>query len=515
MKAESQSTSVGTPPSRNDDLQQSSERQQVSASTQVQSNHASVTPKKDSQIAKNQNEPPLSNHTDNKQPDKKNVTPDETVDGHSTPKDRTAEKALPNHSTVVNVQEKPSPTRAPQPSTPAQATTPLSKAEQAQHINQYPIVLVHGFLGLVDQNAPALYPNYWGGNKFKVVEELRNKGYDIYQASVGAFSSHYDRAVELYYYIKGGRVDYGAAHAARYGHNRYGRTYEGIMPNWAPGKKIHLIGHSMGGQTIRSMETFLRNGNAEEIEYHNRYGGEISPLFLGGLDHMIASITTLGTLHNGSQAADKLANTEFFKNMMFALNRIAGNKNSKIDLGLTQWGFKQQPGESYIDYIQRVSQSPIWHTMDQAAYDLTLEGSAHLNEITSLNPNITYTTYTGAATHVGPLSKENPNIDLYPLMDITSRIIGGDMREEWRKNDGVVPVISSLFPLNQDYVYITADDLATRKGVWQVRPVLEGWDHVDFIGLDATDFKRTGAELADFYMGMVNQLLRVEALDEK
>ena len=31
-------------------------------------------------------------------------------------------------------------------------------------------------------------------------------------------------------------VDYGAAHAAKYGHHRYGRTYEGIMPDWAPGK---------------------------------------------------------------------------------------------------------------------------------------------------------------------------------------------------------------------------------------------------------------------------------------
>ncbi len=34
-----------------------------------------------------------------------------------------------------------------------------------------------------------------------------------------------------------------------------------------PGKKVHLVGHSMGGQTIRLMEEFLRNGNKEEIAY--------------------------------------------------------------------------------------------------------------------------------------------------------------------------------------------------------------------------------------------------------
>ncbi|MGT0185741.1 lipase-like domain-containing protein [Staphylococcus aureus] len=28
---------------------------------------------------------------------------------------------------------------------------------------------------------------------------------------------------------------------------------------------------------------------------------------------------------------------------MFALNRFMGNKYSNIDLGLTQWGFKQLP----------------------------------------------------------------------------------------------------------------------------------------------------------------------------
>ncbi|MDU9293603.1 YSIRK-targeted triacylglycerol lipase [Staphylococcus coagulans] len=384
---------------------------------------------------------------------------------------------------------------------------------QAQHVNKYPIVLVHGFLGLVDQNAFPLYPNYWGGNKFKVVDELRDKGYDIYQASVGAFGSNYDRAVELYYYIKGGRVDYGAAHAAKYGHERYGRTYEGIMRDWQPGKKIHLIGHSMGGQTIRLMEQFLRNGNQEEIAYYKQHGGEISPLFLGGQDNMIASITTLGTPHNGSQAADKIGNKDIVRNIMYALNRLAGNKNSTVDFGLRQWGFQQQPGETRLEYINRVSNSRIWTTTDNAAYDLTLEGAAKLNEMTSLNPNITYTTYTGLASHTGPLGNETPSIGQFPLMDLTSRIIGHDANIAWRKNDGIVPVISSLHPFNQAFIDITAEDSGTRKGIWQVRPILQGWDHVDFIGIDATDLKHTGAELANFYMGIVNHLLGVEAIE--
>ncbi|MDW8544990.1 lipase-like domain-containing protein [Staphylococcus pseudoxylosus] len=160
------------------------------------------------------------------------------------------------------------------------------KAEQGVHVNKYPIILVHGFLGLMDGNKPDLYPNYWGGKKYKVKEALEKAGYEVYEASISAVGSNYGRAVELYHYIKGGQVDYGAAHAAKYGHNRYGKTYEGVMPNWKPGQKVHLIGHSMGGQTIRLLEQFLRFGNPEEVEYQKRHGGTISPLFQGQKDNM-------------------------------------------------------------------------------------------------------------------------------------------------------------------------------------------------------------------------------------
>ena len=56
-------------------------------------------------------------------------------------------------------------------------------------------------------------------------------------------------------------------------------------------------------------------------------------------------------------------------------------------------GFKQLPNESYIDYIKRVSKSKIWTSDDNAAYDLTLDGSAKLNNMTSMNPNYVYDLY--------------------------------------------------------------------------------------------------------------------------
>ena len=49
----------------------------------------------------------------------------------------------------------------------------------------------------------------------------------------------------------------------------------------------------MGGQTVRLLEEMLRNGNPEEVDYQKQHGGSISPLFKGGQDNMISSITTL------------------------------------------------------------------------------------------------------------------------------------------------------------------------------------------------------------------------------
>ena len=41
------------------------------------------------------------------------------------------------------------------------------------HLTNIQLFFCTWILGLVGDNAPALYPNYWGGNKFKVIEELR------------------------------------------------------------------------------------------------------------------------------------------------------------------------------------------------------------------------------------------------------------------------------------------------------------------------------------------------------
>ena len=59
--------------------------------------------------------------------------------------------------------------------------------------------------------------------------------------------------------------------------------------NYGKRLKVHLIGHSMGGETIRMLAQLLENGDADERNATR--DGSISPLFTGECRHWIESIT--------------------------------------------------------------------------------------------------------------------------------------------------------------------------------------------------------------------------------
>lgn len=402
------------------------------------------------------------------------------------------------------------------------ATTEASKelkdqtnkvASQKEYKNQDPIILVHGFNGYASGTGPITGKgNYWGGDRLKIIQDYRAKGYNVMEASVSAFGSNYDRAVELYYYIKGGRVDYGAAHAAKYGHERYGRTYAGAYKDWKPGQKIHLIGHSMGGQTIRYLEELLRHGSPEEVEYQKQHGGDISPLYKGGQDNMISSITTIATPHNGTHAADLLGNEEIIRQVAYDYARSKGNKLSHVDVGLSQWGLKQREDETLVQYIQRVKQSKLWTTKDNGFYDLTTEGTDILNQKTSLNPNIVYKTYQGESTRPGPNGTQKADVNMNIGYTLTANTIGKVKDKAWRENDGLVSVISGQYPLNQAHTSATDQ---VQKGVWQVTPVKHNWDHGDFVGTDTSEVRISKEELEDFWDNMFEDMVRNEKVTDK
>ncbi len=231
--------------------------------------------------------------------------------------------------------------------------------------NNYPIVMVHGCFGWGSNEGAGLY--YWGG-KESLTQKLTDKGYTVYSPSIGPVSSNWDRACELYTYIVGGTVDYGESHSKKYGHERYGRSYPGVYKQIGTKdssgniQKIHLIGHSMGGQTIRLLAQLLENGDPDELAFTT--DGSINSLFTGGKS-WVSSITSIATPHDGSQEAHIKCDIEPLTHQFVAA--IAAIKGKNVNLGdlnydfqLDQWGLKRKPGESRLDYSNRVIKSEIW-----------------------------------------------------------------------------------------------------------------------------------------------------------
>lgn len=379
--------------------------------------------------------------------------------------------------------------------------------------NKYPIILAHGFSGYPDESKPAVSPSYWGGNKVDLDKELNKQGYDVREGGMSPFGSNYDRALELYYYIKGGTVDYGAYHSKKYGHARYGKTYKGIYPEWAPGKKVHLVGHSFGGQTIQVLEDMLRNGVPEEIEYQKKHGGDIPEIFAGGNNNMVSSVTTIATPHNGTFISDKLGNKPIARKLFYNILKYTSNKYTKADYGHEPWGIKQRDDESYIQYLKRVKDNKVWKTEDTSFTDGSIEGSKKINDRLTLSKDVAYTSITAEDTHKTFNNRQRGNFKMFAPFKLLANLVGRQNPESWREGDGPVPLKSGLYPFNKPHKDTTFDS-KPELGLWGVMPTLKNWDHMDLVGWDLTDTRIKPKMVLGLYEQLANYLAEVEKVQE-
>ena len=387
---------------------------------------------------------------------------------------------------------------------------------QLSRRNDYPIILVHGLIGWGKDELLGFH--YWGG--FEDIETYLNRnGHVTYTASVGPVSSNWDRAVELYYYIKGGTVDYGKAHASKHGHIRYGKTYSGLYPEWDEEHPVHLVGHSMGGLTIRALTDLLIDGDEAERELvtSNAQKEDLSPLYEGD-KQWVHSVTTIGTPHNGSTFADdENRMAEIIKNAVryIALLAEADDSSSIYDFKLEQWNISKAEDESFDDYMNRVLNNPFWSSADISVGDLNTNGAAYNNVWMDTHSTVYYFSQTGQTTtksswndyHL-PLRETNP-IMLSPAIFIGSFTRNDSAKgividESWWPNDGLVSTISSKHPTGHPArAYEKASSIT--KGVWYYFPTKIGWDHMDLIGLNATT-SATVDKTTSFYSSIAELL---------
>ena len=316
--------------------------------------------------------------------------------------------------------------------------------------NNYPIILIHGFIGWGSEEMGGY--NYWGGN-YDYVEYLDSLGYEVYNVSVGPISSNWDCAVEAYYQIKGGQVDYGKRHSTQYGiiQKPSGKKWPGLYQEWDADHPIHIIGHSMGGQTARRLQYILEN---EFYLDSARTIPESSDL-LGKKHHAwIRSITTMSSPHNGTTLSDIVTKSAPFLQDFIGLAAVIGNRFYSFDL--EQWAFKRKDKESWSSYFTRIKGHPAWGTRNFCSWDLSIEGARQLNTLAVANKNIYYFSFATSNTHLDSLSgKHVPNKDMTLILRPNARAMGKQIDywadststdSTWFENDGIVNTISMICP---------------------------------------------------------------------
>lgn len=382
-----------------------------------------------------------------------------------------------------------------------------ASAENTDKEDAYPFVFVHGLMGWGERSSLDPILPYWGMTTGSLMDYLNSKGYESYAAQVGPLSGAWDRACELYAQLTGTRVDYGAAHSVEKGHDRYGITYsEPLFEGWSAEKKVNLIGHSFGGATIRMFLEILADGAPEEVAAAKAAGTEPSPFFEGGRGDWVYSLTAVAAPHNGTtfiESAD--TSTKVVTDLVYNIGATLGMGNLKgvYDLQLEHFGISEQSGETDLEYISRVlgSEDFMSHN-DNAIYDLTIDNALVINDGIDLQENVYYFSVCGDATRTTALGTEVPEASVFALLKPYATIMGSYydkstaggvyIDKSWLPNDGMVNVVSGLYPFDSSmqclkndgsrgYVMCAGGSETYEKGVWNVMPT-KPYDHLSIIG---------------------------------
>jgi triacylglycerol lipase len=356
--------------------------------------------------------------------------------------------------------------------------------------NCHPIILVHGMFGWGPSELGG-FP-YWGTGVHVPCAMPR------FLASVGPISSVHDRACELAYQIRGGRVDYGEAHADAAGHARHGRTHAGLHPDWSSEKPVHLVGHSLGAPTIWMLQHLL----------HIDYFG------WGSRAGWVRSISCVSGCLNGSTATYFLGCDErtgllvdgslgyFLAGAIELLASATGALFDSIyDFDLDHWGIEgRREPEAVSSYVARVAQSAMFRGKDNGAFSVTLQGMREQNALCQTHDDTYYFSYATQQTFAGFFTGHHrPHPRMNPFIIPTGVYIGRKVFDEppysgyddrdWWPNDGLISTYSQQFPRTAGH-HRSAEGISAQavydRGVWY-HDLLDGVDHIDIVALPQLD----------------------------
>ncbi|XP_047962081.1 lipase-like [Salvia hispanica] len=352
-----------------------------------------------------------------------------------------------------------------------------------------PIVLVHGIFGFGKGKLGGL--SYFAG--------AEKKDERVLVPDLGSLTSIYDRARELFYYLKGGQVDYGEEHSKACGHTQFGRVYEkGNYPEWDEDHPIHFVGHSAGGQVVRVLQQMLADKAFKGYE-------NTSP-------NWVLSITSLSGAFNGTTRAymDGIQPEDGKSLKPVCLLQLC-----RIGVILYDWfdipWLKNYYNFGFDHYNMSWKQIGIWGLVnclmgktgpfasgDWILPDLTIQGSIRLNSNIQTFPDTYYFSYaTKQTTKVMGITVPSGLLRIHALLFI--RVLQmcvwrhppdvpppykGYRDEEWWDNDGALNTISMTHPRlpveHPNHLVVKDSECQLlQPGIWYYK-IVEG-DHILFI----------------------------------
>ncbi|KAL8550528.1 hypothetical protein ACS0TY_009089 [Phlomoides rotata] len=352
-----------------------------------------------------------------------------------------------------------------------------------------PIVLVHGIFGFGKGRLGGL--SYFAG--------AEKKDDRVLVPDLGSLTSIYDRARELFYYLKGGQVDYGEEHSKACGHSQFGRVYErGHYPEWDVDHPVHFVGHSAGAQVVRVLQQMLAD---KAFKGHENTSPD-----------WVLSITSLSGAFNGTTRTylDGVQ-PEDGKSLkpvcLLQLCRIGVILYDWFDI---QW-LKNYYNFGFDHYNMSWKKIGFWGLVnclmgksgpfasaDWILPDLAIQGSIRLNSHLQTFPNTYYFSYATKRTRkIMGVTVPSGLLGIHPILFI--RVLQmtqwkhppdltppykGYRDEDWWDNDGALNTISMThprFPVEHPSLHVVKDSECQpmQPGIWYYK-IVEG-DHILFV----------------------------------
>ncbi len=396
------------------------------------------------------------------------------------------------------------------------------------------VIFVHGFMGFCE--GEALGYHYWGGlDNIPAQLTAANADMPSHSVCVGPLSSNYDRAIELFWKIKGGCIDYGANHAAKHGHDRYFKNStaarntadarqcpnagaaqtkdRAAFPAWDEAHPIHIVAHSQGGQTARMLAQLLANGGVSPEGDSNLFAG--TPVNA----RWIKSVTTIATPNDGTTLVNNITDyVPFVQTLAAGIATFVGANplltDFVYDFKLDQWDVPTKAAsENFSDYVYRVlnnNPKKIFtdrNVRDISTFDLSPDGAMRANAFIVDQPDHYYFSVSTRSNTTGwilgwayPRWDANPLLGLFcgpGFMGNFTKSSSPAIDSSWWDSDCVVPTRSQKAPtISIPYTSpvgtattarsVVIKDISAggtpQKGAWNWKGTMNTFDHLDIVG---------------------------------